>query len=265
MDKNRLITVILSLLVTACQSTSAFNAYQIDETADLVQTWQKGLVALPNTSEITVLEETQWPLGSSLPAMIYLHGCTGLGKGDRALMQKIAQLGVAVIAPNSMARSYRPLQCNPEDQTGGYHFFVYAMREAELAFAVYQLEQLPWVDKRQMMLAGGSEGAVTAALYRGNEFKSRVLLQWTCHGAPYIAGLAAGPDERVLALVNGADPWYQHRMVDQQVISQLGNCGDFDQYNHVTSHVLPYEGHDLLQDAQAVGLILTFLKDTRVR
>ena len=260
--------IILSatmLFLAACQSSPSFKLHHIDEEADLVKTWSKALVALPQKSDLLPLDQVNWAAQKKAPLMIYLHGCTGLGEGDRAMMREVAQLGMVVIAPNSMARDYRPLQCNPDDQSGGYHYFVYALREAELAFAIYQAEQMPWLKRDQMALMGGSEGAVTAALYRGAEFKVRILLQWTCHGAPYIQGLAAGPKERVLALVNYNDPWYQQQRADKQGISQAGHCGDFDRFSHVSSQVLPYEGHDLLQDAFAKEQIKTFLEDTLLR
>ena len=70
---------------------------------------------------------------------------------------------------------------------------------------------------------GVSEGAVAAALYGGEEFRARVLFQWTCQGAPLVRGLAAPLNEPILAIVNRGDPWYD----EAHTVGQSGHCGSF--------------------------------------
>ena len=106
----------------------------------------------------------------------------------------------------------QPLECQLSfgigAQTGGRHLFVYDFRMEEVSFALEQLWTERWADWGRMFLVGTSEGGVTAALYRGDEFKARVIAQWTCSGAPHVAGIAAPLDEPILAVRGAQDPWY---------------------------------------------------------
>lgn len=98
------------------------------------------------------------------------------------VFRRLADAGFVVIAPDSLARRYRPLQCDPKTQTGGYNLFVYDFRQAEINYAVQRLLEMPWVASGNMFLVGTSEGGVATALYRGDEFRARVVTQWTCSG-----------------------------------------------------------------------------------
>jgi len=192
-----------------------------------------------------------------LPTLIYIHGCTGLG--DYELLRAVARRGLAVVAPDSFARRFRPMQCDPERQTGGRNLFVFDFRITEVSYAVHRLRQMAWVDGERMFLAGTSEGGVAAALYRGDDFRARVIAQWTCHGTPLIRGLAAPPEEPVLALVRADDPWYDPRRTP----GQKGHCGEF-MAGRPRSDSLVLEGgpgHFVFDDPKALGRVLEFLTE----
>lgn len=192
-----------------------------------------------------------------LPTLVYIHGCTGLGDYD--LLRAVARRGLAVIAPDSFARRYRPMQCDPERQTGGWNLFVFDFRITEISYAVHRLRQMPWVDSERMFLAGTSEGGVAAALYRGDDFRARVIAQWTCHGTPLVRGLAAPPDEPVLALVRSDDPWYDPRRTP----GQKGDCGEY-MAGRPRSESIVLEGgpgHFVFDDPKALGRVLNFLTE----
>ena len=155
------------------------------------------------------------------PTVLYLHGCTGL-ESLRPL-QAFARQGFAVLAPNSFARRYRPLQCRPSERTGGLNVFVFDFRLTEITYALARITELDWVDRERLFLVGTSEGGLAAALYRGDDFRARVVTQWTCHGAPLVRGLAGPLDEPVLAVVRAGDPWYD----PSRTPGQRGHCGIF--------------------------------------
>ena len=117
------------------------------------------------------------------------------------------------------------MQCNPKTKKGGKNLFIYDFRSAELTYALEKISEIPWVDYDNLFLFGASEGAVTAALFRGNVFNGRVIAQWTCTGAPLIEGIDAPKNEPILAIVKERDPWY----ASDNTISQDGNCGSFMQ------------------------------------
>ena len=229
------------ILTAACTSRS-------EMTGDVVMTWQKAYVAYPGGDRARRLsDETMSRLLDSerkYPVVLYLHGCTGIGNRELRFGQQLADKGFVFVAPDSMARSFRPLQCDPKHRTGGQNLFIFDFRMTELSFTLNRLINTAWVDPDNMFLMGGSEGAVAAALYRGNEFRARVLFQWTCHGGPLVGGIAAPIDEPILAIVNGGDPWYD----ELHTFGQSGHCGRFfgDRKNS-ESVVLDRPGvHDVL-------------------
>jgi dienelactone hydrolase len=211
MNSIRIAGVILALGLGGCVQP-LFPAL-----SDIERTWATAVVALPALSADAPLVSTMdspemtrrlalLSDGKSLPVVVYMHGCTGIGNLD--FMRSLADEGFAVVAPNSFARSFRPLQCEPETNTGGFNVFVYDFRLTEISFALEKLWPAEWADWSRMVLAGASEGAVAVALYRGDEFNGRVIAQWTCNGAPLVAGIDAPMDEPIFAVVGADDPWY---------------------------------------------------------
>ena len=196
---------LLTLLVVGCAgllASACASSFGLDRSSDLERTWEEAVLVLPanNGKEPTVdnlrnvkitAELAQIAPGRRWPVVVYMHGCTGIGNFN--FFQRIARAGYVVVAPNSMARQYRPLQCDPRSKTGGYNLFVYDFRMAEISYALQQLSQAPWSDSENLFLIGASEGGVAAALYRGNAFNARIIAQWTCQGAPLVRGIAAPP------------------------------------------------------------------------
>ncbi len=123
--------------------------------SDIERTWEYAVVALPPFSaEVPLVSRMNNPdvadrlsllaEGERLPVAVYMHGCTGVVNVE--FLESLAQAGFAVIAPDSFARRYRPLQCDPEAKTGGYNVFVYDFRQAEISFALKQLCSKDWAD-----------------------------------------------------------------------------------------------------------------------
>lgn len=253
---------LLGIALIVLGSCAAPTAQRADA-PDLLQTWSRATVVLPplgtgaaliTTVDSPAMQERlrRVPAGGKLPVVIYAHGCTGMG--GLALLQALAEAGFVVVAPDSFARRYRPLQCDAQNQAGGRNLFVYDFRLEEIAYALDQLWLRSWTDWDHLMLVGASEGGVAAALYRGDEFAARVIMQWTCGGAPHVAGLAPGKQEPVLALLASNDPWYQR--------VGGGNCGPLlggrrDSQSHLIS--VP-GGHELVSEPTAIRLVVEFLR-----
>jgi dienelactone hydrolase len=234
--------------------------------SDIERTWAHAVVAMPAlTADGPLISTMDSPDvaaraalladGETLPVALYLHGCTGIGNLE--FLRDLANQGFAVIAPDSFARTYRPLQCDPETQTGGFNVFVYDFRLAEISFALEQLWSVEWADWNRMVLAGASEGAVAVALYRGDEFKRRVIAQWTCNGAPHVAGIGAPPDEPIFAVVGVEDPWYANLAGDEP----RKHCGDFLEGRPGSRSEVIYKpgAHDVFENAAMVEAMVNFL------
>lgn len=253
---------IALVLLAGCSSTAMAPSGQ----SDLELTWQRALVALPpgigTETKDTVIENSIFQNavasleGRRLPVVLYLHGCTGLEKSDRRLMRALSRAGFLVVAPDSMARRYRPRQCRPRRKTGGFNLFVYDFRQAEINFALQQLRQDGWADTDNLFLVGSSEGGLAAALHRGAAFRARVITKWTCHGSHLVRGLAAPPNEPVLAIVRKKDPWYE-----AEKTRQAGECGAFfgDRPGSKSWVLDNGKGHDVFKEDNVAEEIVAFL------
>ena len=237
--------------------------------SDVERTWYGGWIALPGVADQppTIGLMSTLDVSAELakrapsrrwPVVVFLHGCTGLG--DTVFLKRLAAAGYVVVAPDSMARRFRPLQCDAGRKRGGFNLFVYDFRMTELSFALHMLRRRPWVDTDNLFLVGASEGGVAAALYRGDAFNARVITQWTCHGAPLVSGISAPPSTPVLAIVRSSDPWYDA----EHTKAQSGDCGSFiAKRKGSASIVADGKIHDVMSDREVFSRILEFLASHR--
>ncbi len=268
-----LLLLFPALFLTAC-STEILNRSELlnpsvltENDSDIARTFDQATIVLPG-------QRGQPPMIGKLsnklihdhlsklsttwryPTILYMHGCTGQGGMDT--LRAFAKAGFAVIAPNSFARRYRPMQCSPSKQTGGQNIFVFDFRLVEISYALQRMAPLSWIDKDRLFLVGTSEGGVAAALYRGEEFRARIIAQWTCHGAPFIRGLVAPEGEAVLAIVRSDDPWYQPNRTE----GQLGDCSAFFRTPERSRSLVIHGGaaHDVWGHSGAMRAALDFLR-----
>ena len=173
-----LVVVAVSLLVGcgpgALNRSEALNPSAFREQAsDIARTFEYATIVLPGRNGEPPLVTRPDDDGLSrhlerfgqdvrFPTVLYLHGCTGL-ESLRPL-QAFARQGFAVLAPNSFARRYRPLQCRPSERTGGLNVFVFDFRLTEITYALARITELDWVDRERLFLVGTSEGGLAAAL-----------------------------------------------------------------------------------------------------
>jgi len=190
--------------------------------------------------------------GRRLPAVLYIHGCSGLVPGNFDYMNLLAEAGHAVIAPDSFARPGRPKTCDPRRHRGipGAPFArVAAMRQEEIAYSQERLRDLAWVDHERVFLMGHSQGGGAAAAYPNGGFRGVIVSGSTCQ-----YGMNAPEGTPLLALYSENDPWRGRR-------SPRG-CADWGRvYNRpIEFHLFPGDAHNLAGDARARALILDFLK-----
>jgi dienelactone hydrolase len=268
---------LLLLLLAGCSTTPSFSSLTGLPSpstmlsmgdSDLERTWSNATIVLPplRGEASPVLNPASRRIDRHLaafqatrgfPTVIYMHGCTGLSV--IGFLEQIASAGFVVVAPDSMARRYRPLQCNPWNHGPTGNLFVFDFRLAELSYALQQLRGLDWVDRDNLYLVGVSEGGVAAAIYRGDDVRARVILQWDCQGPAVMRGIAAPPQTPVLTMLRTGDPWYSRGVAT----AAPRHCGEFLGFRPESrSVVLPAggaDGHDLLGDSAVVREIVAFL------
>ena len=259
----RLTLVVLCGLLLAQCSVANGGHLATHAVSDVELTWQKARVVIPqkgrlfhyrmDSPTIAAWQSVHW----EGPVVLYMHGCTGLGNADEQVMDLIARQHALVIAPDSFARRGRPLQCNQKEQTGGVNVFVYDFRQAEISFALQKIADTHWIKSGPKILFGVSEGGVAAALYRGTEFRGRIIAQWTCHGDPLVAGISAPADERLLTIVQSADPWYE----SDRSKGQEGDCSAFFDGRPEARSLILHDGeqHNVFTNEEARRTVAEFL------
>ena len=109
-------------------------------------------------------------------------------------------MGYAFFAPDSLVR---PRQSLCGSGLGTMIDYRIPMRLDELDYTLRQLRKADWIDQKQIILMGSSEGAQAASDYGGREFAAIVLSATDCRfsgGSPY-----APSDIPVLNMVGAND------------------------------------------------------------
>jgi dienelactone hydrolase len=136
------------------------------------------------------------PAGTKLPAVLFLHGCRGIG-GEAVLLALLASRGYAVFEPDGFART-RPVVCGRVPVDDPTVVWTINASLAEITFDISQLRKLPWIDSTHLYLAGFSRGGELTAWYPGDEFKARVAMSASCRrgirGQPPLLAIFAKND-----------------------------------------------------------------------
>ena len=200
--------------------------YIVEDPVELEQTWDDGWLYIPGSvfgtdalpilgpvDSAQVARRLERLQGRRIPVLVFLHGCAGFQYPETRVEKILRPVGVAVIFPNSFARSLRPRDCDLRRQAWGRFPLVYLYRRAEMLYAMERVRELSWVDRDNVFLGGFDEGAVSTALW-GGEVNARgyLIAGWTCtapDGLEWMHGLRIPDDRPVLAIVSRDDPWYR--------------------------------------------------------
>lgn len=189
--------------------------------------------------------------GYKMPTVIYLHGCGHKKPAGWTYARWLVNAGYAVIMPDSFQRIHRPQTCNPWTQkrlAGAPSDEVLAMRQAEIRYAVAQVQKLPWVDQDNLFLMGHDEGGEAVAMYGGGEFKAYVISGALCY-----RGFNIPPSKPVLAVSSASDPLFEGAAADSCARHATANG------NPTLSKVLPGYLHDVSGEPEARNIVLDFL------
>ena len=270
--------IVLGFILGAAVSCAGLDG--ANDPGELERTWDAALVFLP-ADGLHIPNADAWP-GPALrlvmkparergdfdripgprkyPAIIYLHGCTGMHSyNEDSGAYLAANLGVAVILPDSFAREYRPSNCNPKTKTGGMFRQALRFRIAEANHAIREARKLAWIDADNLFLMGFSEGGITTAKFTGEKVNARIIEGATCHlGWRDWDGLDAPESEPVLSLLGGNDPWQRGKPWSGR------DCGSRMSHTNGSRSIVITEGpyadrHAVLMDPDVRAAVAAFI------
>ncbi len=189
-----------------------------------------------------IQNETLKP-GVKLPAVLYLHGCTGISSGY-AWGNTLASMGLAVFLPDSYARPNRSPWCNLKMGSSRPMGWRTKQRNHELEYALSQIRNLPWVDQDRVILMGFSEGGNTVADYPGKNFVAHIVIGSDC---PIGFSRGAPSGTPVLNIVGSEDEW------------GIGLCNIAPDAQGSKSVMIKGAHHDVSQEPEAIAALAEFL------
>ena len=107
---------------------------------------------------------------AKVPAVLVMHGCSGLIRSPTAYRLFFMERGYAVFEPDSFARP---------GHTCGSGF---RRRVEDLGYAYKMIRDLPWVDQKRIILMGISEGGAAVAKWAQPGFVAHIILANGCGG-----------------------------------------------------------------------------------
>ncbi|MGE0093763.1 MAG: hypothetical protein AB7M05_20300 [Alphaproteobacteria bacterium] len=181
----RILLVATTLLLSSCVSQNFEN---VGSDPEVQKTWNDAYVSLPNgTLGYMKSPRVQAALAASqsFPVVIFFHGCAGLsGNSVNAFAESMNAAGYIFIAPDSMARDFRPQGC-----AGGNFSYtakgidwdtINRMRMEEIYYTISQVRSAPWFKSNDLFLFGQSEGGLAVAAYSGSGVNAEVISGWGC-------------------------------------------------------------------------------------
>jgi dienelactone hydrolase len=202
------------------------------------------------------------PVPGNLPVVVFLHGSSGLGlKAIEEWQRWLAGLGIASIAPDSFALPNRITYKSPVDVDT--YERIHALRLSEVMLALQAVQQLPWVDKSRVVLAGTSEGATAVARYSGGGFAARVIYSWSCENNYFVRDHAthSAMPEPVLNVMSASDPFFSKANPWLASATAAGHCAAaFKDHKAAQIVLIPGAPHTLLNLPQSRQATQAFLQ-----
>lgn len=196
---------------------------------------------------------------AKVPVVLFLHGSSGLGLAAIGEWQAwLAGLGIASIAPDSMALPQRLTYKSPIDKAT--YERVHALRASEVGIALAALRTLPWVDPSRVVLAGTSEGGVPVARDPG-AWAGRMIFSWSCEDNYFVEQhRTATIAEPVLNVMSATDVFFSPSNAWLGNAQAKGHCGAaLKDHKAATIVLIPGAPHTLLNLPQARQAVRAWL------
>ena len=132
--------------------------------------------------------------GARAPAVLVMHGCSGMFPSPNSYRVFFMEYGFAVIEPDSFARPGHSCELSPLED-----------RIEDLEYAYEKVRELPWIDQDRILLMGISQGGRVVSRWTRPGFAAHIILANNCE-----AGQPGAPLETpVLAVIGENDEYFE--------------------------------------------------------
>jgi dienelactone hydrolase len=178
--------------------------------------------------------------GVKAPAVLFLHGCSGLPRGSLGYRLLLMSEGYVLFEPDAYARPGHTCKTSST-----------AQRRAEIVYALGEIRKLSWIDQNRIILMGNSQGGRAVAHWEQPGFAAHVILASNCSAS--FQSTASSPRAPatvpVLAVVGDKD----------EVLSGT-SCTVTRRINGSKSIQIADAGHDIMGHPQLKAAIKEFLR-----
>ncbi len=193
--------------------------------------------------------------------LLYMHGSSGLYKGDVYRKYIVEELGFIFFAPDSYRLKKRPIYKSPAKKK--VYRKVHDIRVAEIDHNYKKLKKLNFVDKKNIFLMGNSEGGLAAAIYTPQRFKGRIITAFSCESSYFYEHFKLGSknDEPFLNIIGTHDEFFAKDAKLNKKHKVTGNgIEKLKNYKNAKVVILAKAKHDLTSNIYVKDEILNFLK-----
>lgn len=193
--------------------------------------------------------------------LLYMHGSSGLYKGDVYRKYIVEELGFIFFAPNSYKIHNRPTYKSPTKASA--YRKVHKVRIAEIDYNHKKLRKLDFVDNNNIFLMGNSEGGLAVAIYKASSFKGRIVTAFSCESSYFYKNFKLGSkkDKPFLNIIGTHDEFFAKGTTLNERYKVKGNgIEKLKNYENAKVVILPKAKHDLTSNIYVKDEILTFLK-----
>lgn len=195
------------------------------------------------------------------PTLLYMHGSSGLYKGDVYRKLVVEKLGFIFFAPNSYKIKNRPTYKSPTKEKK--YNKVHKIRVAEINYNHKKLKMLDYIDNKNIFLMGNSEGGLAVAIYNASSFRGRIVTAFSCESSYFYKNFKLGSKKSkpFLNIIGTHDEFFAKGSSLNKKYKVKGHGIDkLKNYTNAKVVILPKAKHDLTLNIYVKDEISSFLK-----
>jgi predicted esterase len=197
-----------------------------------------------------------------IPIVLYMHGSKGLGSSDIFAKYVTNNVKAIFFAPNSFAIKNRPVYKSPAKQSE--YKKVHNLRQKEIKYSLKKIKKLKYIDNQNIFLMGNSEGALATAIFKSNEFKSRIIIAFSCESNYYYPKFKSkiSKNEPILNIMGSCDEYFGlHSTLNKNYDIKGHSIDTFRKHKNAKIVILSNTKHNVLSNIYLKNEIINFLKN----